>query len=130
MSRVRMDTVTIRNGRLIVELSNLGGSTANRMTADAIRIQRINGNLGNDDDFRLGAGSAGIDAAVLSGVFSRRLKQKGFTIVGEDGTFTIGDVPPGKYKIEAFHPKLGFVEKEVEVAGGGKATADFEFAGK
>ncbi|MCG3112872.1 MAG: hypothetical protein MCM46_13730 [Candidatus Manganitrophus sp. SB1] len=63
-------------------------------------------------------------------VWFRPIENPYYAIVGEDGTFTIGDVPPGKYKIEAFHPKLGFVEKEVEVAGGGKATADFEFAGK
>lgn len=53
-----------------------------------------------------------------------------YAVVGEDGSFSIGDVPPGKYKLVAFHPSLGFVKKEIEVAGGGKAAADFEFAGK
>ena len=51
-----------------------------------------------------------------------------YAIVKEDGTFTIAGVPPGKYKIIAFHPSLGIVRKEVEVKG--KTTADFEFAGK
>ena len=53
-----------------------------------------------------------------------------YAIVGEDGTFSIGDIPPGKYKIEAFHPTLGFVKKEIEIPSGGKATVDFEFSAK
>jgi hypothetical protein len=53
-----------------------------------------------------------------------------YAVVGEDGTFSIGDVPAGKYKLIAFHPSLGFQEKEIDVAGGAKAAADFEFAPK
>ncbi|WDT76696.1 MAG: DUF2012 domain-containing protein [Candidatus Manganitrophus sp.] len=53
-----------------------------------------------------------------------------YAVVGEDGTFSIGDVPAGKYKLIAFHPSLGFQEKEIDVAGGGKVAADFEFAPK
>jgi hypothetical protein len=53
-----------------------------------------------------------------------------YAVVGEDGAFSIGDVPPGKYNILAFHPSLGFVNKEVEVGGGAKVALDFEFAGK
>lgn len=49
-----------------------------------------------------------------------------FAVTGKDGSFTIKDVPPGKYKIVAMHRKAAptGVEKEIEVKADG-ATADF-----
>jgi len=49
-----------------------------------------------------------------------------FAVTGKDGTFTIKDVPPGKYKIVALHRKAApaGVEQEIEVKADG-ATADF-----
>jgi len=49
-----------------------------------------------------------------------------FAVSGKDGTFTIKDVPPGKYKVVALHRKGAptGVEKEVEVTADG-AKADF-----
>jgi hypothetical protein len=53
-----------------------------------------------------------------------------YSIVGEDGTFTIDGVPPGTYEVHAFHPILGVQEAKVTVSAKGKATADFAFAAK
>jgi plastocyanin len=49
-----------------------------------------------------------------------------FAVSGKDGSFTIKDVPPGKYKVVALHRKGAptGVEKEVEVTADG-AKADF-----
>ena len=49
-----------------------------------------------------------------------------FAVTGKDGSFTIKDVPPGKYKVVALHRKGAptGVEKEIEVKADG-ATADF-----
>jgi len=49
-----------------------------------------------------------------------------FAVTDKDGTFTIKDVPPGKYKVVALHRKAAptGVEKEVEVTTDG-AKADF-----
>ena len=49
-----------------------------------------------------------------------------FAVSGKDGTFTIKDVPPGKYKIVALHRKGAptGIEKDIEVKGDG-ATIDF-----
>ncbi len=49
-----------------------------------------------------------------------------FAVSGADGTFTIKDVPPGKYKIVAMHRKAApdGIEKEIEVKADG-ATSDF-----
>ena len=49
-----------------------------------------------------------------------------FAVTGKDGSFTIKDVPPGKYKVVAMHRKGAptGVEKEIEVKADG-ASADF-----
>jgi plastocyanin len=49
-----------------------------------------------------------------------------YAVSGKDGSFTIKDVPPGKYKVVALHRKGAptGVEKEIEVTADG-AKADF-----
>jgi plastocyanin len=48
-----------------------------------------------------------------------------FAVSNDKGGFTIkGDLPDGKYTLEAYHQKGGAVTQEIEVKGG-KATADF-----
>ncbi|MEI2722518.1 MAG: hypothetical protein V9H26_02915 [Verrucomicrobiota bacterium] len=49
-----------------------------------------------------------------------------FAVTGKDGTFTIKDVPPGKYKIVALHRKAAKdgVEQDIEVTADG-AKLDF-----
>lgn len=51
-----------------------------------------------------------------------------YAIVGEDGSFSIGDIPPGSYELYAFHPILGTKEQKITVAASGKATVNFEFS--
>jgi hypothetical protein len=53
-----------------------------------------------------------------------------YAVVGEDGTFTIGDVPPGTYEVYAWHPKLGKQEANITVPAKGTVKADFAFAAK
>ena len=49
-----------------------------------------------------------------------------YAVVKDDGTFEIKDVPAGKHKIIAWHPKAGQVEMEVDVPEGGTAQAKLE----
>jgi hypothetical protein len=51
-----------------------------------------------------------------------------YAIVSSDGTYSIDQVPPGKYKIVAWHPTLGVQEKEIEVGATGRVTVNFEFS--
>jgi hypothetical protein len=51
-----------------------------------------------------------------------------FAVTGEDGNFTIADIPPGTYKILAWHEKLGKKQAQVKVAAKGKARVDFAFS--
>lgn len=58
------------------------------------------------------------------------LKHPFFAVSGEDGSFTIKGVPPGKYTVVAWHEGAGAgTEKtmEVTVTAKGAATADFAF---
>lgn len=50
-----------------------------------------------------------------------------FAKVGEDGEYTINNVPPGKYKIKAWHGMLKSQKASVTVNAGGSATVDFTF---
>ena len=49
-----------------------------------------------------------------------------FAVSGENGKFTIKNVPPGKYTLEAAHRKLGTQSAEIEVKADG-ASQDFTF---
>ena len=51
-----------------------------------------------------------------------------FGISEKDGSFSIDQVPPGSYKLTAWHPVLGLKEQEVTVAAGGKLDVNFEFS--
>jgi Carboxypeptidase regulatory-like domain len=50
-----------------------------------------------------------------------------YAVTGEDGSFKIGNVPPGKYTIAALHRKLApaGVDKEIEVKEGEPTKVDF-----
>ena len=54
-----------------------------------------------------------------------------FAVSGKDGSFTIKNVPPGKYTVVAMHRKAAAagVEKEIEVTAAG-AKADFTLEAK
>ncbi len=47
--------------------------------------------------------------------------------VAEDGSYTIDNIPAGKYKVIAFHGTLGVEKGKTEVAAGGSQTVDFGF---
>lgn len=48
-------------------------------------------------------------------------------VTGEDGSFTLTDVPPGTYTIEFWHSELGTQTVQVTVEAGATATVDAEF---
>ena len=50
-----------------------------------------------------------------------------YMVTGNDGTFTLKDLPPGKYTITAWHEKFGTQSQEVTVTASGAATANFVF---
>ncbi|MDE0034447.1 MAG: carboxypeptidase regulatory-like domain-containing protein [Deltaproteobacteria bacterium] len=52
-----------------------------------------------------------------------------YSVTGEDGAFSLTDLPAGKYQVQIWHEKLGTQTKEVEVKDGETAKLDVEFAG-
>ena len=53
-----------------------------------------------------------------------------FAVSGDDGSFSLKNLPAGEYTVEAWHEKYGTQTMKVKVAASGAATADFKFEGK
>ncbi len=53
-----------------------------------------------------------------------------YALSDEEGRFSIAEVPPGKYKIKAWHPVLGVKEADVTVAAGKPRAVSFEWSAK
>ncbi len=51
-------------------------------------------------------------------------------VVGDDGSFSIDNVPPGKYTVKAWHPTLGVKKTKITVAAKGMVDANFSFSKK
>ncbi len=45
-----------------------------------------------------------------------------FAVTERSGTFAIDNVPPGTYRVKAWHPQLGIAEQSVTIAAGSPAT--------
>lgn len=53
-----------------------------------------------------------------------------FVVTGEDGLFTLSDLPPGKYTLTAWHETYGTRNQEITVAGGQQTHVDFVYNAK
>ena len=51
-------------------------------------------------------------------------------VVADDGSYKLTDLPPGKYSVRAWHPRLGLKKTKITVAAGAKAEANFAFKAK
>ena len=49
-------------------------------------------------------------------------------LVGDDGSYTIDNVPPGKYTLKAWHPTLGVKKMKITVPAKGSVDANFAFS--
>ena len=58
------------------------------------------------------------------------VKNPYYAIIGEGGTFSIDQIPPGKYTVVAWHPILGTQKQEITFTADGKQNANFEFSAK
>jgi len=50
-----------------------------------------------------------------------------FAVTGDDGSFSIKGLPPGKYTVEAWHERYGTQDLEVTIAPKENKTIDFDF---
>lgn len=55
------------------------------------------------------------------------LKTSRYAVTGNDGTFVLDNLPPGKYTITAWHETYGTQTQEVVISGNDRKTADFVF---
>jgi hypothetical protein len=50
-----------------------------------------------------------------------------FAVPGDDGVFSIPDVPAGTYAVKAWHPDFGYEEHTVSVPASGSVSVNFAF---
>jgi hypothetical protein len=50
-----------------------------------------------------------------------------YAVTTEDGAFTIGELPPGMYRLKAWHPTLGMQEQELTVGPNEARTLNLTF---
>ena len=54
-----------------------------------------------------------------------------FAVTGDDGDFSLGDLPPGRYTVTAWHETLGTQSQEIEIRSSGEPqTLNFTFTVK
>jgi plastocyanin len=58
------------------------------------------------------------------------LKTSHFAVTGEDGSFSLPDLPPGRYVVTAWHETYGSQSKEISVVPGQSVSLDFSFAAR
>jgi hypothetical protein len=50
-----------------------------------------------------------------------------FAVTGKDGSFELGNLPPGTYTIKAWHEKLGTASQQVTIGANETRHVDFVF---
>jgi hypothetical protein len=58
------------------------------------------------------------------------LRSSHFAVTGDDGEFTLPNLPPGHYTITAWHETYGTQSKEITVSGGESQSLNFSFNAK
>ncbi len=52
-----------------------------------------------------------------------------FTVIGDDGTYTMKELPPGTYTIKTWHQEYGTHNQQVRVGAKESETQDFTVKG-
>jgi plastocyanin len=58
------------------------------------------------------------------------LKTNHFAVTGEDGSFRLPDLPPGKYTVTAWQETYGTQTQDITISGGETQTLNFTFTAK
>lgn len=58
------------------------------------------------------------------------LKTSFFAVTGDDGRFTLPELPPGHYTLTAWHEVFGTRTQEITITGSESQTVNFNFAAK
>jgi hypothetical protein len=52
-----------------------------------------------------------------------------FAVSGAQGAFTIADIPPGHYTVQAWHERYGTATQTIDIKAGSATSVEFSFSG-
>jgi uncharacterized protein (DUF2141 family) len=58
------------------------------------------------------------------------MKNSHYAVTGDGGSFSLANLPPGKYTVTAFHESYGEQSQQVAVSGSETETVNFVFKAK
>ena len=112
---------------------DLGGSLGSRSVFNRIVLGKSEivdlytaGMLTIGCDVHSGSGAASTCETGVIGVMTNPY----FAVTGEDGSFSISEIPPGAYTLQAWHETLGEQTQRVTIQPSGTVVADFKMSPK
>jgi hypothetical protein len=133
----RVQAVDVKSSVMVTSADliphDLGGSLGSRNVFNRIILGKSEiidlytpGMLTIGCDVHSGSGASATCETGVIGVMTNPY----FAVTGDDGSFSISEIPPGTYSVQAWHETLGEQTQRVTVPPSGTVTADFKVAAK
>ena len=97
-------------------------SAINKVQPSSLEKISLETEFGEEDPMKIGCDYHGWMGGWV-GIFEHPY----FALTGDDGSYTISDIPPGVYEVKAWQEDLGELVKTISVKAGETTTESFEF---
>lgn len=97
-------------------------TAVNKAQPPSLKVVSLPTEFGEEDPMKVACDYHGWMSAWV-GIFEHPY----FAVTGDDGSFTISNIPPGAYEVKAWQEDLGELVKTISVKTGETTTENFEF---
>ncbi len=97
-------------------------TAVNKAQPSSLKKISLETEFGEEDPMKIGCDYHGWMGGWI-GIFEHPY----FALTGDDGSFTISNIPPGAYEVKAWQEDLGELVKTISVKAGETTTENFEF---
>ena len=97
-------------------------SAINKAQPPSLKVISIETEFGEEDPMKVSCDYHGWMSSWV-GIFEHPY----FTVTGDDGSFTLDNIPAGAYEVKAWQEEMGELVKTVSVKAGETTSLDFEF---